>query len=130
MLVTAFETYCKSVYIDQVKKKDPNIDVSHLQTKVKNAFQNLKRGNKLYNRELGINFLQHLTQEELAFTLKSFQKRHVLVHNSGIMDARYVKLTGEDSNLIGKRLAINKEEVIRLTNLLNGIVDLIETSIA
>lgn len=129
MLVTAFETYCKTVYIERMKQKDPNVDVAYLQTKVKNAFQNLKRGNGLYSRELGINFLQRLTQEELAFTLKSFQKRHVLVHNSGIIDSRYVELTGEDSNLIGKRLTINKKEVVRLTNILNSIVDYVEASI-
>lgn len=122
MLVTAFETYCKSVYIELVKKKDLTVDMVYVQKKVKNVFQNLRRGNNLFVHDIGINFLQHLAEEELEFVLKSFQKRHVFLHNSGIIDAKYVKVTGEDRNLIGKKLTIRRDEIERLTNILDGIV--------
>lgn len=129
MLVTAFETYCKTVYIQQMKKKNPKLDIGSLQKRIKNAFQNLIIGNKFFARKLGINFLKALSKDDLTFTLKAFQKRHVFVHNSGIIDLPYVKLTGEDKKLIGKRLTVDSAEIIRLVKILSQIVEYIEKSI-
>jgi len=129
MLVTAFETYCKTAYIQQMKKKNPKLNIGSLQKVVKNAFQNLKTGNRLYARNLGINFLKILSTDDLTFALKSFQKRHVFVHNSGIIDLTYAKLTGEDKKLIGKRLTVDSAEINRLVKILNEIVEHIEKSI-
>jgi len=83
----------------------------------------------VYVNSFGINYLSILGKEELKFTHKSFQKRHILVHNSGIIDLRYIELTGEDKKLIGKRLTIDKSEIHKLVKILNNIVEHIEKSI-
>jgi len=40
----------------------------------------------------------------LSFVQECFEKRHVLVHNSGIIDQKFIERTGSSQELFGQKL--------------------------
>jgi hypothetical protein len=43
-------------------------------------------------------------------------RRHLISHRSGVVDQQYLDETGESSTLLGRRLAINPEQVEALAD--------------
>ena len=43
-----------------------------------------------------------------------FQRRHILEHNAGIVDGRYIEKSGDTSYSVGQRLVLKKNEVREL----------------
>jgi hypothetical protein len=70
-----------------------------------------------------------VTQLELPFITKMLQRRHILIHNSGIVDDDYIKLSGDKQVRLDERIRIPSNEakhfveVIREMglNLLDGV---------
>jgi len=54
--------------------------------------------------------------------VKAFAKRHVLTHNSGIIDLKYIQQTGDDVKLLNRRVTVNSEEVNQLLELITSII--------
>jgi hypothetical protein len=50
---------------------------------------------------------------ELPFIKKMIQKRHILIHNGGIVDQEYLDLSGDDQVLLGERISISSKEAKR-----------------
>ena len=48
-----------------------------------------------------------------SFVTKMFQKRHVLVHNDGVVDQKYIDRTGDTEFRVGQRIAVHSHEVKR-----------------
>lgn len=119
MLITAFETFCKSKYLQKELILASKSEKEVLSI-VRNSFQNLKEGNKLMSK-YGVNFYKILSKDE-KFVSECFEKRHVLIHNSGIIDQKFIERTNSDVNLLGKRVIITKQYIERLIVNLDGII--------
>lgn len=128
--VTAYETYCKTKYGIKKAAVTPNTTKEDHIAIVKNAFQNLDRGDEIFSTEFGFSCLTTLTPTEIAHCKKCFQKRHLLTHNSGIIDQKYITETNESKSLLGKRVTVNGNEVDRLLTCLEKPVGIIETNLS
>jgi hypothetical protein len=51
--------------------------------------------------------------EEVAFIKKMVQRRHILIHNRGIVDQEYLGLSGDTSLVLGERISIRSAEAKR-----------------
>lgn len=125
-VLTAFETYLKTIFRFLVKKHLPTEEADRLITKkaIGNHFQNIRRGRKLY-LEIGIDPYEGLEADDLTFLQLNIEKRHVVGHNLSMVDQTYSetsqgKQPGETVSLLG-------EEVRRFASICYLVVARLET---
>lgn len=102
-VLTAFEATLKTVYLHGLSRRggDPSDEKS-----VKNAFQNIEHACKKF-AEFEIDPFDVLRVDELTELNLNIQKRHVIGHNLGIIDAKFAEHAedarlGETVHLVGE----------------------------
>lgn len=106
--VTAFQKYCEGLY--ESYGKSPF-----------NAFQRIEDGSNLWRVALGDGYEKWLSSSELNELKIQYQKRHLLAHQEGIVDERYVKSSGDVSYKVGQRLVVATGDVEALLMLLGKL---------
>ena len=66
-----------------------------------NDFQIVDKGSQLFYDETGKSYIDWLSSTELNFMKVIFQKRHLLEHNNGMVDQKYLDKTSDTSYSIG-----------------------------
>lgn len=99
--VTAFQKCCEGLY----ESSNPAVDAPM------NAFQRLSQGSDLWKARVGVAYSDILSVPEQARLKLLFQKRHILAHNDGIVDQRYINESGDTSYKVGQRIAVTAVDV-------------------
>jgi predicted RNA-binding Zn-ribbon protein involved in translation (DUF1610 family) len=99
--VTGFQKYLDGLYHATPGTSTPPF----------NAFQRLGQGSALWRAAIGIGYEGILDGAQLTCLGVLFQKRHILAHSDGIVDARYVKESGDTTYKEGQRIAIWPNDV-------------------
>ncbi len=86
-----------------------------------NDFQIIRRGNELYDKYTGHSYLDYISKEELQFLEIMFKRRHLLEHNMGIVDEKYMNGVNDFSVKVGQRLIVNKQEVSRFIDIIEKL---------
>lgn len=95
----------------------------------KMSFQNIEAAQKKLLTDRGVDISKGIEADQWSFTIKQFQKRHLLAHNMGVIDKEYIKKTNGSPSADGKKVSITEEDVRILIanlqvisgNLFNGI---------
>jgi uncharacterized Zn-finger protein len=74
-------------------------------------FQNVPATRKFFLDSLGIDIWSPLRVDVGLAVRRGFQKRHVLEHNGGIIDQRYIAEIPEDASLIGQEVSLELSEL-------------------
>lgn len=114
--VVAFQKYCEGKY--EKYKKVPF-----------NAFQRLKHGSDLRKELIGYSYSDWLNEEELINLNILFQKRHILSHNEGIVDDKYLKNSNDISYIVGQRIVISKNDILILIEYIDKLTTEINKSL-
>jgi hypothetical protein len=85
------------------------------------SFQNIEKARKKLVNEIDFNIADGIDLAEWNFIVEQFQKRHLLAHKMGVIDDAYIKNTGADYSMIGRKVVIKTDEVKRLIKDLNII---------
>ena len=64
-----------------------------------------------------------LSPEEISQLNLLYQKRHILAHNEGIIDAKYIKNSKDISHKEGQRIVINNRDIEILLSCLEKLGD-------
>ena len=99
--VVAFQKLCEGLYQDFGEAPF-------------NAFQRLEHGSKLWERIIGIGYSKWLNEDEIDKLSILFQKRHILSHNEGIVDAQYLLKSGDTSYKEGQRIVVSERDIDEL----------------
>ena len=81
-------------------------------------FQNIKGAAEKVLDQFSVDFAAALDSTDWVRLQDAFQKRHLLAHKMGVVDASYQKATGVSPSLIGRRVSIRPEEI---RDLLRGL---------
>lgn len=111
-VISSFQKYAESVYTRKSRKI----------TKV-NDFQIVEKGSKLFSEEFGYGYEKWLTNNELKQMNLLFQRRHLLEHNGGIVDDRYIDKSGDTTYVKGQRIVMHKEDAIELIRIVTKLCD-------
>jgi hypothetical protein len=86
-VLTAYETYIKTIYKYLVHKKYSLDEAEKMVTKqvIGNRFQNIQRGQELF-RKIGLELYGSLSPEDLEFLEININTRHVIGHNLSLVD--------------------------------------------
>jgi len=114
--VVAFQKYCEGKY--EKYKKVPF-----------NAFQRLEQGSNLWKELIGCGYSDWLNEIELNNLNILFQKRHILSHNEGIVDDKYLKNSNDATYVIGQRIVISKNDILSLIEYLEKLTTEINKSL-
>lgn len=52
-----------------------------------------------------------------------FQRRHILEHNDGIVDEKYIEKSNDLSYAIGQRIIVKKEDIICLVEIIKKLTN-------
>lgn len=113
--VVAFQKYCEGLY-------------SQFGSAPFNAFQRLDQASSLWEQAIQKGFDYWLTDEELAKLSVLYQKRHLLAHNEGIVDERYIERSGDARYKAGQRIVIRETDIEFLVEALRKLSEGIEQS--
>lgn len=127
--VTSYETYMKSKYVEEMMAIDSSKGIPFYEKRAGNKFQNIDRSHDLLSTDLGFDFKSKLALPDESILNLGLQKRHIIVHNSGIIDDKYCQNTGEPASLVGKRLSISKNDVDVFVKTVTKVVGIIESTV-
>jgi predicted RNA-binding Zn-ribbon protein involved in translation (DUF1610 family) len=126
-VVTAFEAYLKSIFRFAAPKR---LNFQQMEAASKeargNPFQNIERSRKLF-AYLGLDPFSCLDSEELKALELNIEKRHVIGHNLGLADEKYVDVAQEGS--LGETVTLLADEVERFAILCDRIVGHLESGL-
>lgn len=106
--VTAFQKYCEDLHESYGKAPF-------------NAFQRIDDGSDLWRKAVGHGYEFWLSVTEVDSLKILYQKRHILAHNEGIVDDRYIDKSGDSTYKAGQRLVISKNDIETLLELLEKL---------
>lgn len=86
-----------------------------------NDFQIIEKGSSLFDDYCGRGYGAWLSDEELNFMALMFQRRHILEHNNGIVDERYIKQSNDSNYKVGQRLVLKEKEVVQLLGVIKKL---------
>ncbi|MBO4619672.1 MAG: hypothetical protein J5654_06130 [Victivallales bacterium] len=103
-IVSAFQKYAARRY--EILSGTDNVRV--------NDFQIIDKGSQMFRELCGDGYDKWLTSDELVYLKMLFQRRHILEHNSGIVDQRYIDQSGDASYNVGQRIVVHERDARRL----------------
>lgn len=111
--VVAFQKYCEGMYEGYGKAPF-------------NAFQRLDQASELWKNAIQKGFDSWLTEACIKLLGILYQKRHLLAHNEGIVDAKYIQKSGDETYKEGQRVVISAEDIENLVSSLEKLASGIE----
>ncbi|SOD97705.1 hypothetical protein [Caenispirillum bisanense] len=113
--VTQFETVAKHLY-ERATGAPPAKSKGNL-------FQRLSGASDEWEKITGKAFTAFLRQDEIDRLNVYFQRRHVLGHNDGHVDAKYVEKSGDASYQPTQRIVVKPKAVLEFADLLERLVN-------
>lgn len=111
--VVAFQKYCEGMY-------EPYGNAPF------NAFQRIEQASDLWKTAIQKGFDAWLSGEEINTLKTLYQKRHLLAHNEGIVDSKYILKSGDTSYKEGQRIVISGRDIEFLVTILDKLGKAIE----
>ncbi len=111
--VVAFQKYCEGMY-------GPYGSAPF------NAFQRLEQGSSLWEGAIQKGYSAWLSSEDLSTLNILYQKRHLLAHNEGIIDSKYIQKSGDTSYKEGQRIVVSEKDIDLLVSTLEKLSEGIE----
>lgn len=79
-----------------------------------NDFQMVDRGSELFENSTGKGYSAWLTDTELREMNILFQRRHLIEHNNGMVDQKYIDKSGDCSYAVGQRIVVKENDALSL----------------
>ena len=122
--VTVFETFCKKAYeLNENNVTNPSLPLQG------NPFQSLDRVKDIFFTQFNLDIFHDLAVDEIDKLYLLFNKRHILTHNLGIIDQRFLTNTGFRQNILNHKIDITKDEVITSLTTLYKISDVVRHNV-
>jgi hypothetical protein len=90
-VVSIFEGFLKNIYIYGIYHRLSKEVADKKAEQFKVTFQRLDGAQKLYFSDLGYDIFSNISEGERQFLEEQFLKRHVLTHNLGLVDEKYLE---------------------------------------
>ncbi len=84
-------------------------------------FQNLGSARRRVQEVFGFDFAGGLTDNSWGAACRVFQKRHLLAHKMGVIDAEYIEKANDPAAVAGRRVRVTKDEVSLAVSLIETL---------
>jgi hypothetical protein len=96
---------------------------SHTKPLLVNNFQQVDNGSDLFRKLLGHGYESWLSPDELRTMKIMFQRRHILEHNKGYVDSKYLQKCDDTTYKEGQRIVVKENEVLEFLRIIRKLVD-------
>lgn len=120
-VLTAFEATLKTVYLFGIANRPAGAPAVK---PVGNDFQNIEKADRRF-KDLALDPFQHLTGQELAILKLNIQKRHIIGHNLGVVDAKFAEHAADAR--LGETVKLVAQDVRQFATLCQKVVDHLDT---
>ncbi len=120
-VVGLFEGFLKQIYKYGVRKRFSGDEAETKIRQIRANFQRLEGAEELFRRGFEFEVLNQCEQTDLSFLRDQFLKRHVLIHNLGLVDQKYLAKAPVLQKL-GAELDIPASDVERALDLVRAIL--------
>lgn len=117
--VVAFQKHCEALYA-----KLPNAKPAPF-----NVFQRLHDGGELWRAAVGQGYSDWISSGELQTLSILFQRRHLLAHAEGIVDAKYLANSGDTDYVAGQRIVVRPSDIRQMTGILLSLATAMRTKV-
>lgn len=118
--VVAFQRFCEVLYQRLPATKKPP----------QNVFQRLDDGSQLWRDAVGAGYEEWVDSDQLNTVKLLFQRRHLLAHSDGFVDAKYIEKTNDQSYEAGQRIIVKAGDVDRLVGVLSVLAGKIRVAVS
>jgi len=87
------------------------------------SFQNLEGAKRNVSRLFGFELDSGLHEIQFKAGIQAFQKRHLLAHKLGIVDAEYMERSGDPAAVIGRKVTISTQDVHQLISVVKLLAE-------
>jgi hypothetical protein len=94
------------------------------------SFQNLEGARQSIDTLFRFDLADGLTEDEWKGAIRAFQKRHLLSHKMGVVDAEYVRKSGDAGAVVGRKVSIPSEEVRTLVQVIGKLGQYLSAALA
>jgi len=84
-------------------------------------FQNLSRARRRVQEAFGFDFADELSADAWDMACRIFQKRHLIAHKMGVIDAEYVQKANDTGAVVGRRIRVTSDEVAHAISLVETL---------
>lgn len=117
-IVTCFETFHRRLNeLAFAEAGSPVVKLSR-----PNLFQNVQDAGDWFRQHHNLDLFKRLSSREVCSLDLVFNKRHVITHNGGIADRRYIQRTRGNPETIGEPITLSKQEILQAIGLVRRIV--------
>ena len=109
-MVSAFQKFASCKY-EELSGKSSRV----------NDFQIVDKGSQLFESTVGQKYSDWLSDDELSFMKVMFQKRHLLEHNNGMVDQKYIDNSKDTTYVIGQRIIVKERDAFKLLKILRKL---------
>lgn len=90
--VSIFEAVLRAMVHRKQRESGVPVEEAERQNKrIGNGFQNVRRAADIATKELSITLYQDLGDADVGFLARTFEKRHPITHNLGVVDRKYIE---------------------------------------
>ncbi len=87
----------------------------------RNVFQRLDDASDLWRATVGFGYDDSLAPEELNQLKVLYQRRHLLAHRDGVVDAEYLRKTSDPRYREGQRIVVSTDDVVTMVTLVERL---------
>ncbi len=120
-IVSLFEAFLKYIYRYSVKRSFIGNEAESKISKIGINFQRLEKAENLCREDLKLNLFELININDKRFIQEQFLKRHVLTHNLGLIDEKYLKKVNVFERQ-GSEIELKKEDIFRFLDLTRNIL--------
>lgn len=120
-IVSTFEAVLKFTYKRSLISTVGEDSAEKRLERLRNAFQNPRRAAEILRHELGVDFAEIMGHESQELLARTFQKRHPITHNLGVVDRKYLEQRGEMGDL-GREVPLTAREVEEAVDLTERVL--------
>jgi len=109
--LSIFEAVLRAVTKRKLLLSKPSEEVDQIMNKnIGNRYQSVTLASGLALEYLGVTLFESLTDEERSLLSRTFEKRHPITHNLGVVDRKYLERV-QSGELEGREIRVSAEEV-------------------
>lgn len=124
------ERLCQSILENSIgdivsvfQKYSADLYNSHTKPVLVNNFQQVDNGSDLFRKILGHGYESWLSPDELRTMKIMFQRRHILEHNKGYVDSKYLQKCDDTAYKEGQRIVVKENDVLEFLRIIRKLVD-------
>jgi len=120
-VVGLFEGFLKHIYIHEIKRRYSGEKTESKIAKIGTTFQRIEGGDELFSKDLDFALFAGTKQDDVTFLQEQFLKRHVLIHNLGLVDQKYIE-KAQVYQKQGVELDVKPADVLRALEIVKSII--------